>query len=48
MWPVQVERGKLIQVRGGAVHHETLIGMEYGSKVSVRKYPTSLYFKVEI
>ena len=33
MWPVQVERGKLIQVRGGAVRHEALIGVEYGSKV---------------
>lgn len=33
IFPVKVERGKVIQVRGGAVHHNSLIGKEYGSKV---------------
>lgn len=31
--PVEVRRGEVIQVRGGAVHHSSLIGREYGSKV---------------
>ena len=33
IFPVKVERGKVIQVRGGAVHHNSLIGKEYGCKV---------------
>lgn len=33
IFPVRVERGKVIQVRGGAVHHDSLIGKDYGSKV---------------
>jgi len=33
IFPVKVERGKVIQVRGGAVHHNSLVGKEYGSKV---------------
>ena len=33
MFPVQVERGKVNQIKGGAVHHDALIGKRYGSKV---------------
>ena len=33
MFPVQVELGKVNQIKGGAVHHDTLIGKRYGSKV---------------
>lgn len=31
---VRVERGRVIQVKGGAVYHDYLIGKEYGSKVN--------------
>jgi tRNA A58 N-methylase Trm61 len=31
--PVEVRRGEVIQVRAGAVHHSSLIGKQYGSKV---------------
>ena len=34
MQPVVVQQGHVIQVKGGAVHHNSLIGKEYGSKVS--------------
>ena len=33
MFPVTVTRGLVIQVRGGAVHHDDLVGKPYGSKV---------------
>ena len=33
MFPVTVTRGLVIQVRGGAVHHDDLVGKLYGSKV---------------
>ena len=33
MFPVTVTKGHVIQVRGGAVHHDDLVGKPYGSKV---------------
>ena len=33
MFSVSVQRGHVIQVKGGAVHHDALIGKEFGSKV---------------
>ncbi len=33
VFPVVVEMGKIIQIKGGAIHHESLIGKPYGSKV---------------
>ena len=33
MFPVTVTRGSVIQVKGGAVHHDDVIGKPYGSKV---------------
>ena len=35
MFPVTVCRSHVIQVRGGAVHHDDLIGKQYGSKVFI-------------
>ena len=33
MFPVTVTKGHVIQVRGGAVHHDDIVGKPYGSKV---------------
>ena len=38
MFPVTVTKGHVIQVRGGAVHHDDLIGKPYGSKVKGAKH----------
>ena len=35
MFPVQIERGKIVQIKGGAIHHDSIIGKLYGSKVCV-------------
>ena len=35
LFPVTVQRGLKIQVKGGAVHHSDLIGQPYGAKVSM-------------
>lgn len=34
MFPVEVKRGEVVQIKGGAVHHDSLIGKQYGSKVT--------------
>ncbi len=34
-YAVEVQRGRVIQVKGGAVHHSDVIGKSYGSKVGV-------------
>lgn len=35
MFPIRVERGQVIQIKGGAIHHDSLIGKLYGSKVII-------------
>ena len=38
MFPVTVTPGHVIQVRGGAVHHDDLVRKPYGSKVRDMNY----------
>jgi len=33
MFSICVERGKVVQIKGGAIHHDALIGKQYGTKV---------------
>ena len=34
MFAVKVDSGSVSQVKGGAIHHDALIGKTFGSKVS--------------
>ncbi len=42
MFAVKIESGAVTQVKGGAVHHDGLIGKTFGSKVST-PLPTYTY-----
>lgn len=35
MVSIRVERGAVMQIKGGAIHHDSLIGKEYGSRVAL-------------
>lgn len=33
MFSIKVERGQVTQIKGGAIHHDSLIGKQYGARV---------------